>query len=614
MPFLDAKNDQLPPLQPGMASDGLSTGFAQNFSQVFSNQYRVDSQMAFQAEMSTLYTENLQKFRELTGEDFGLSFDPKAFEVLFNQKVNPDGLRYKFDVTADRLKQFDARVQELKEQYPELKTFDELVQEVGQIFKGIDEETGRVSNRASFMGSVGGFLGGMAGSLTPRDPLLVTSMLLPLPTKGPAMRVLTEAAIGAGSEAFVQYGTIQDRREQFGLTEQSALQSILFAGAGAAALRGGLDAAPKGFRAAERQLFPERAQARIFRDTMDEALEAPLRDIMRRMSPQRLSDERLMEIAAKLNQTPSVRAATFGLQEGMDFARANPYGEGRIADIRFDRDLSRTLLEFNGVDLPETLRTDTAVGQFIDSELIRLDKTPEGMAGRMNRPDLYERVDTARTRVEEFDARITELEEAMAARTMADTVGLLDEVSGARVREIETELDKVIPRSRREALEAELDTITENLDTTVLAKAEAATRIGPKKEIAALRNARRNALKELRKAQRPVDSLEAKLRKQGEDQRRVAAILNPQKARQQAVRELHAEVKETDPRIPEVTETLVRGAKEASDGFVDLNTGERIPDDFQVHTGLEETTSVKAIMDDLAEDTNLLEAMRSCAI
>lgn len=615
MPFLDTRNDQLPPLRPGMASQGISTGVVQNFTQVFSHQYRVNSQLAFEAEMNNRYQANLDKFKELTGEDPGISAGWSHMQDYYNRRKQVGRIDPRYNTDAQLMQQFDERIKALQEQFPDLKTFDELVSDVGTMFKDVDEETDRVSSLATFPGAVGGFLGGMAGSFTFRDPLLLGTMFIS-PGTGPVRRVLSEMAIGAAAETFTQYGVVQPRRAEFDLPEQSALQSIIFAGVGSGLIRGGLDAAPLGFRAAERQLFPERAQARIFRDTMDEALSAPLRDIMQRMTPERLSDERLMEIAKQLNQTPTVRAAMQGLQEGMDFARANPYGEGRVAEMQFSRDLTRTALEFDGEIVPDFLRTDTAVGRFIDGELTALSKTPESTVGRLDRPDLYTRVDEAQARVEEIDARISELEEAVSSRTMADTVGLLDEVSGARVREIEAELDGVIPRPRREALEAELDTIVENLGPNALAKAESDLRIGPKKAIADARRARRSALKELRKAQRPVDAYEARLRKQGEELQTIDAILNPEKIQRQAVRELHEEVKEADPRIPEVTENLVRGVKEATDGFVDLNTGERIPDDFVIHLGPDDTnvSTVKAIMDDLAEDTNLLEAMRSCAI
>lgn len=618
MPFLDRRNDQLPPLGPGMSSGGPTTGFGENFWQTFTHQRRVDSQFALEAELYNQYQENLSRFRELTGEEPEFSVGWSHMGEAYRRHTDPN-MPYidpRYDHDYDQMQKFDERVSELKEQFPELQTFAEMVEGVGNMFREVDEQTSQVTGQAGLGGMLGGFAGGIVGSFSLRDPVLLGSLFIPNPGATVARRILTEIAIGSGTEAFVQYGTVQPRREEFDLPEQSALASIIFAGVGSGVFRGAIEGAGPGFRALESRLHPDRAQARVFRDTMDEALAAPLSDLMRRMSPQRLTDDELLAAVQALPQTPSVRAAAQGLEQGIEFARANPYGNSHSAELRFSRDLAQVRAEFEGEIVPPHLRTDTAVGRFIENRLIEMDRTPEANIGRQQAPELYARVDEAQARVDEIEMRIAELEEGISARSMSDSVGLLDEIAGVRVREIEAELDTAIPRPRREALEDELNTIVESLDPEQITRAESDFRIGPQRELRAARNARRTALKNLRRAQRPITDLESRIARDAEQREIVGAILNPQVMRRQVVRDLARDLDEVEPRIPEITETLVQRVQEPDVRMIDLDGEHLIPEDFRVALDEDgtQTMTARQIMEDLAEDTRMLEAMRSCAL
>src|SRR5690606_32255200 len=88
-------------------------------------------------------------------------------------------------------------------------------------------------------------------------------------------------------------------------------------------------------------------------------------------------------------------------------------------------------------------------------------------------------------RLAEADLRMAERGSAINTRSPADAVGLVDEASGLRVREIEAELQR--PGARVEELEQELDMIVESIGPEEVARADQDWRIGPRRELAAAR-------------------------------------------------------------------------------------------------------------------------------
>jgi len=133
------------------------------------------------------------------------------------------------------------------------------------------QEIDRAAVTASRGNGIVAFIGGAAGAMS--DPV----NLLTLPVGGGgrtvAQRIGTEALLNMGIEAILQPAVQRNRRElgRADLTFEEAATNIGFAGAGAAAIRGGIEIAPKGVDAVRSRF------ERVVSENWDR-LPAPLRE------------------------------------------------------------------------------------------------------------------------------------------------------------------------------------------------------------------------------------------------------------------------------------------------------------------------------------------------
>lgn len=610
MPYFDRTDHLAPPTQ---ASFGPSASMFENIGAAWDQQTRVDSQYALEAEFSKLYAENLARAAELSGQQIenplgdGMGSWEFAQNVLDLRLGNAPETTRRVMQSYPWVTQFDQNEQlltELQQQFPEIKNFDQLLDDVRELRAGVEETAASASARGGWGGAFGQFVGGTAGSFSFRDPALLGSMAIPGAGAGASLfrKMVVDGMIGAGVEGSMQFSSIQPTREMLGEDPTNPWASIAFAGVGGAAFRGVAEGAGMGYRGLERQLYPERVRAREFAQLLDNA-------------PLQINTRDILNTARGAALDPTARAARFGLEGEQALADANPYGDTPQGRAVARQEFETFLREFEG--MAPTTRASTAVGRFMPDQegFANAPDTPQGMIARLQEPELYERLDEVDLRVAEAQQRVEQLTAEAEGGTMADAVGLLDQSSGLRMREIETELDNpATPRPRREALEREADMIVQSLGPERIQRAASDRAIKPKHQ---LRDARR-ALRRERQAQTQL-ARRARELEDGLAPREQLAQPEPDLGSQAA--DLNTRLEAEAPSRLQQAQEMIEAARVAVPDEAGGPTGRvrvggvDMDENFTFEIDEAGTAmSARQILDDLAEDDAMVEAMRVCSL
>lgn len=216
---------------------------------------------------SEVLREKVEKRREqikrITGKDFAEVYaDPNIPKAMTDPKVRPSRISKQSHYDVDptyldpenpiidtpfrRMIKQEREIEYLRQQYPEIQSYSELVSETNKLLDFIKSDTASVNRRASAIGTVVGFGGSMQGSFTTNDPFNLAT--LPFGGVGKTMtrRIFSEAVVQAGIETFNQYLFVKSQKQAFGreFSNQDAALGALFAGAGGAVFRGAFEAAP----------------------------------------------------------------------------------------------------------------------------------------------------------------------------------------------------------------------------------------------------------------------------------------------------------------------------------------------------------------------------------
>lgn len=235
--------------EPAIASDkdvssGPRLGFQAAFEAAWDAQVRTESMYA---DAAAFATEEARQFYKI--KDAGLEPPPRMtdrgydgrgigqFEDVASYYNNGENA----DKVATDLLARNQHIERLRKERPELglKTYDELWADVRAKAKAA--ETRWEEANTSFMGGIGGFLGGTLGAMNPwTDPLNAATLGVGGVGKTALVRIATEAGGQAAIEAVNQFTGVQGARERLGLETsfgRSAAQ-VAMVGAGAGVLRG----------------------------------------------------------------------------------------------------------------------------------------------------------------------------------------------------------------------------------------------------------------------------------------------------------------------------------------------------------------------------------------
>lgn len=233
------------------------------------------------------------------------------------------------------------------------------------------------------------FAGGMAGAMT--DPVNLISLPLGGFGKTLATRVISEAVVGASVEAVMQPG-INRQREALGresLTGEEAMQNILFAGAGAAVLRGGFEIGSKHWGSIK--AAPKEVQEKAWATILDRT--PGLRERIGSKIDWNALDDHLPDIADNLippeRMTDAERGAIAAMRRDAEISTANPFvpdGAGAESYTRLLADAMQGIMNEAPAYVPKVrpspgarLRGGTAIATQITGDAIATVKARIGV-------------------------------------------------------------------------------------------------------------------------------------------------------------------------------------------------------------------------------------------
>lgn len=249
------------------AFKGEDTGFAQNFKAGATVERTTNAAYGFEVDATEAYRDALNRYEDETGEslpmiglgdsvnDFVAMSEGKELDAITDDMPDSPRNRDRQNILSNQKKLLSRGID-----------FTKNISGLRRTYQFIEDDAVDISERASFLGDVGNFVGGMVGGFdTERSPLnTVTLGLGGSAIKGFktvadmkrakqfALQLSAEGALAAGIEGINQFTGVADNRRQAGLRQLSTgekLESAAYA-AGAAV---GLNVAGAAIGAGARQ-------------------------------------------------------------------------------------------------------------------------------------------------------------------------------------------------------------------------------------------------------------------------------------------------------------------------------------------------------------------------
>lgn len=580
---------------------GPSVGVWDMVQQGFQQQYHVDSAMGLQAELGNRWAESLSALRA-NGQNFDTPTDSRAY-LRFAEFTrggapvtaadnNPQDVHYgnpHLSTEFEDMRRANEAIRQLNN--PQIKTFEQILAEVSSMQQGVEEQTASMSERTGMMGSVGGMLGAMAGSFTFRDPLNIVTAPIGF-GRTVAMRIATDMVVNAGVTAVTDVGQVNPNRELVGLPDRNPVYDIAASALGAGLIRGGIEGLGAGFRG-----LGARAGGDINFD---------------------FRDAQLQRMFAANEHSPTARAASSILDDTIVFEHSNPYGEGQVAGYRWQAELEGTARALNGE--PEThLELPPLPSEQIDRAL-------SFQSVKETAPELWNELEVARTRLNELDSSITTA--SSRELTIPDAVRLVDRKAAGRLDKLEAVVnDSTVSEPVRAAADMEARSIVTRVGQDKIMKAVEVADTKAKFEVRGLRASRKAANKAYREAYQNVEREAVRLEHAEVAKRSIAQtqsidVLGPAVISEPMTGpltrfdfvEAHAgKVDAADAAIPTKADAVNDLEINPETNTVDIGTKTPVSADFKVPFE-EGELSVREVLDDLAEDQRLEEAVKGCAV
>lgn len=371
-------------------SAGPSVGVWDMVQQGFRQQYRVDSAFALDQELSNRWLESLRAAgisNTPTGaspyimRDFArfvrdgsvpnqgrlvLSQDPETMGEARLEGLGRPSPEF------EEMRRANEAIRQLNN--PQIRTFEQILEEVSAMQRGVEEETASMSERSGWGGVVGELLGAIGGSFTLRDPLNVITAPIGA-GRTIAMRIATDMAVAGGVTAVTEFGDVAPNRALAGLPERNPLFNIAAATIGAGVIRGGIEGIGYGVR---------RAREGIAGEEIDFDLR----------------DTQLQQMFGDVADRPTARAAASLLDDTIFIERNNPYGEGQAANVRFLAELQAVQRSMNGEPM-------TAVARVLPPVPFEyIQKAADFEIVREQAPLVYARMETLQARVRAVEEQV----------------------------------------------------------------------------------------------------------------------------------------------------------------------------------------------------------------
>lgn len=575
--------------------------FLENVSQGFQQQYRVDSPYSLEAELQNAWEDSLNLYMRETGDESPRDFIMEDYGFYAREILGEEQSKFQINLltgetsanvleAVEKFRKLDEQMQLLDN--PNIKSFDQILGEVIKMQQEVEERTAEVGGGVT--GFVGQTIGAIAGSLTLRDPLTLTTLGIGGFGRTVAARIGTEMGIvGGAAAAGAEYG-VNPNRQIAGLEELNPIYEGLFAAAGAGILRGAFEVVIPGVRSRLQRTAGE------FEISFDDA--------------------QLRQMFENNVNSPRARAGMELMDNAELFARSNPYGTGRVAEQRFLAELEQVQATLNNVP-------QTAIARFLPEQPFEyIQRAADYQLAKEQAPFVYARMEQAQARVVELEKEIGAVGQSLEELELPDAVRLVDEAAAARLDELSMRInDPATPEPERAALELEGQAIVNRVGVDKIADAVGARETPLRKEVQTLRRSRQAAQRRYRQARQEVDKIV-----EGIKQREAAMknVLQRDAVDATALGMLDQPIPTSITRYDVVESTVakINAAEEieprllqaADDGTIDIGARENVPEGFEFPAentnGEVEMVSIRSAMQDLEEDLALEEAMRSCLI
>lgn len=588
-------------------STGRSVGLGELFTQNIRQQFRVDSALALDTELRTRWLDSLQKAQIAQSPES----DPDRFayaafaQSIQGQPIDVTDLNpWEGDLT-ERFKGMSQANETIKRlNNPEIKSFEQILEEVARMQHEVEGKTSSMYERSGTGGFVASMLGAMVGSFTTRDPLNVVTAPIGA-GRTIATRVAVDMGIAGAVTAATEYGDVAPNRAIVGLPERDSLFNVAAATLGAGVIRGGIEGVGAGVRAIRGRAEP------------DVAFD--------------LNDPMLKQMFDANSTNPNVRAGARALDDAIFVEKNNPYGDGPAAQERFLAELRSVQRAMNGEPMTAVARVLPPVSfeqikQVADFEIVK-----------QQAPQLYVKLEAAQVKLAAVTQEIADVT-SKPQLELIDAVRLIDAKLAEKLTQIKTRIDDPdLPEPVRVAADIEGQALLKSINPDKVMRAVDEAERADKFKVRSLRATRRAANKEYRAAYRAVEAEAARIRvKQNAletaQQRESSSILASQGLpftgpllRYDNVSALVDRINAFNDTLDESTaarfvrETLDEGDNKVEvevwerDGGIDIGLKDPVDPNFKFVTDEGEMTIAQA-MRDLQDDTDLIEAIKVCAI
>lgn len=221
---------------------GPPTDFLENFNATFDLVQDQEISTSATVAIESFYDQYIDDIESVTGQRLTNPTRKDFVETGFGELGVGSINRRK------REKDFFNKVNELKQQNPELEVLDpvEVRNRIGIDRKEQREEVEDINERASAAGDAGMFLGTAGAIFT--DPFVLASMLIPGAPLTQTLRFAGREALIAGATEIPIQTLVQNQRRQFGedADYEQALKNVVFATGGGFAIGAGISGTARG--------------------------------------------------------------------------------------------------------------------------------------------------------------------------------------------------------------------------------------------------------------------------------------------------------------------------------------------------------------------------------
>lgn len=582
-------------------------GFFESISQGYKQQYRVDSPYSLESEIKDRWNASLSQYEQVTGQRPNLRLDLNAFNTYARVTKGQDPSIYQQAITSrgfevsEAMQQDIANFRKVNEAIkalgnPEIKSFEDVLEEAIKAQQAVEEETGAMAERGGTGDAIGRFIGAVGGSFSERDPITLSTLGLGGFGKTIAARILTEGAVQGAISAVSEFGAVEPNRQLAGLPEGSPWTNVLAAAALGASLRGVGEGLSSFIRA--------RTEVGDLRFDF--------------------SDSQMEQMFKAAPQSSTARAGLDLIEGQRTFEAVNPYGETEAGSRRFVAELEEVQRLMAG-------STDTAIARFIPDQPVEVQLLDADMElVKAEAPEIHAVYEAAAARVSEIDEQIVTGQNTVEGLTLGDALERIDPETAALVRSYEQDLkNPQLTAPARMDIEQKLEMIVQSIGEERVVQAINDVQITPRKALQQTRQSRKAAVKEYRAAKQAVDRTLAKVQaeqrvKDLANRKASAPLVATQQSdiplfymRREVVETQVAQTAAANAVLPDTSRAIAM-AEPTPEGLIDLGDGEMVTPDFTLEVEMPDGTTrslnAAAIMKDLKEDEQLLDAMRTCSL